>query len=192
MAGSLELRRRAQLLELAALGQAAQRLRDHVALLLRGLSDELPQPCVAEGGHHLLLRLGALAPQPGTYRVEWEHTYAVSSLVEDMRRTWVLDTETKGTGANMVPLEKVQEKRDARPERASRPARRPQARKPRPGRASQKPVERTAPADKTIAPKPSQVTYSHCDDNTFHTHVSDSSHIAHSEVSIHGYTLAAG
>lgn len=61
-----------------------------------------------------------------------------------MRRTWVLDTETKGTGANMVPLEKVQEKPDARPERASRPARRPQARKPRPGRASQKPVERTA------------------------------------------------
>jgi hypothetical protein len=33
-----------------------------------------------------------------------EHTYGVSRLEEDMGRTWVLDTETKGTGANMVPL----------------------------------------------------------------------------------------
>jgi hypothetical protein len=28
-----------------------------------------------------------------------------------MAKTWVLDTETKGTGAEMVPLEKVQQKR---------------------------------------------------------------------------------
>jgi hypothetical protein len=28
-----------------------------------------------------------------------------------MARTWVLDTETKGTGAEMVPLEKVQQRR---------------------------------------------------------------------------------
>ena len=61
-----------------------------------------------------------------------------------MRKTWVLDTETKGTGANMVPLEKVQEKPDARPQRASRPARRPQAAKARPRPASRKPVEKTA------------------------------------------------
>ena len=27
-----------------------------------------------------------------------------------MGKTWVLDTETKGTGANMVPLEKVLKK----------------------------------------------------------------------------------
>ena len=27
-----------------------------------------------------------------------------------MRKVWVLDTETKGTGAEMVPLEKVQKK----------------------------------------------------------------------------------
>jgi hypothetical protein len=27
-----------------------------------------------------------------------------------MRKVWVLDTETKGTGAEMVPLDKVQEK----------------------------------------------------------------------------------
>ena len=36
-----------------------------------------------------------------------------------MSRKWVLDTETKGTGAQMVPLEKVLERR------AGKPARRP-------------------------------------------------------------------
>src|SRR5439155_21702407 len=36
---------------------------------------------------------------------------------EDMGKVWVLDTETKGTGANMVPLEKVLERPDARRER---------------------------------------------------------------------------
>jgi hypothetical protein len=61
-----------------------------------------------------------------------------------MRKTWVLDTETKGTGANMVPLEKVQEKADARPHRAPRPAKRTQAAKPRPATASRKPVEKTS------------------------------------------------
>jgi hypothetical protein len=30
-----------------------------------------------------------------------------------MAKTWILDTETKGTGANMVPLEKALEKRSA-------------------------------------------------------------------------------
>jgi hypothetical protein len=34
-------------------------------------------------------------------------------------RTWVLDTETKGTGAEMVPLEKVQRRSRAREERVS-------------------------------------------------------------------------
>jgi len=34
-----------------------------------------------------------------------------------MGKVWVLDTETKGTGANMVPLEKVLELPDARRER---------------------------------------------------------------------------
>jgi hypothetical protein len=34
-----------------------------------------------------------------------------------MGKTWVLDTETKGTGANMVPLEKVQAKPEPRPRR---------------------------------------------------------------------------
>jgi hypothetical protein len=39
-------------------------------------------------------------------------------------KTWVLDTETKGTGASMVPLEKVQKQPDraaARPRRAHAP-----------------------------------------------------------------------
>ena len=36
------------------------------------------------------------------------------------RKTWVLDTDTKGTGANMVPLEKVLDGDDARPARRRR------------------------------------------------------------------------
>jgi hypothetical protein len=47
-----------------------------------------------------------------------------------MGKTWVLDTDTKGTGANVRPLEKVLEKPDAeepaprrrRPTSASKPA----------------------------------------------------------------------
>jgi hypothetical protein len=58
-----------------------------------------------------------------------------------MAKTWVLDTETKGTGANVVPLEKVLR----RPEEAPEPARRPKRpapsgeaaprRRPRPAKA---------------------------------------------------------
>ena len=33
-----------------------------------------------------------------------------------MAKTWVLDTETKGTGAHMVPLEKVLQKGSRKPE----------------------------------------------------------------------------
>src|SRR5215210_6042018 len=43
-----------------------------------------------------------------------------------MAKVWVLDTETKGTGAEMVPLEKVQKDAEGRP-----PRRRPPARKRR-------------------------------------------------------------
>jgi hypothetical protein len=32
-----------------------------------------------------------------------------------MAKTWVLDTETKGTGANMVPLERVTKRTDPKP-----------------------------------------------------------------------------
>ncbi|HEX2436591.1 MAG TPA: hypothetical protein VHI76_08040 [Solirubrobacterales bacterium] len=44
-----------------------------------------------------------------------------------MAKVWVLDTETKGTGAEMVPLDKVLERKRRAPkrrERASRPRRR--------------------------------------------------------------------
>ena len=44
------------------------------------------------------------------------------------KRTWVLDTETKGTGAQMVPLEKVLEDPSAR----SAPLFVPRKRRPRP------------------------------------------------------------
>ncbi len=39
-----------------------------------------------------------------------------------MAKTWVLDTETKGTGANVVPLEKVQRRPEAPAKRPKRPA----------------------------------------------------------------------
>jgi hypothetical protein len=55
-----------------------------------------------------------------------------------MAKVWVLDTETKGTGANVVPLEKVLTKRSSVPEplfvpRKPRP-RPPEAPAPRPPR----------------------------------------------------------
>ena len=40
------------------------------------------------------------------------------------RKTWVLDTDTKGTGANVVPLEKVLADPDA-PPRSGSPRRKP-------------------------------------------------------------------
>lgn len=68
-----------------------------------------------------------------------------------MGKTWVLDTETKGTGANMVPLEKVQQKADSQPRRArSTRARRPssdrQAAGRRRARNPAEPAHRTATA----------------------------------------------
>jgi hypothetical protein len=52
-----------------------------------------------------------------------------------MGTTWVLDTETKGTGANMVPLERRQ-KRSAAPEPVSVP-RKPKPRAPKPPKRKQ-------------------------------------------------------
>jgi hypothetical protein len=74
-----------------------------------------------------------------------------------MRRTWVLDTETKGTGANMVPLEKVEEKADARPRRVSRSAKSaPAPRAPEPSQASKRKQARTSrkPIQRTATPLP--------------------------------------
>jgi hypothetical protein len=39
-----------------------------------------------------------------------------------MGKVWVLDTETKGTGAQMVPLEKVQKQPSPKPRRRRAPA----------------------------------------------------------------------
>ena len=63
-----------------------------------------------------------------------------------MAKTWVLDTETKGTGANVVPLEKVQRRPEEAPERrAPRPKRSAPSEAPRPHRPKPEP-ERTATA----------------------------------------------
>jgi len=59
-----------------------------------------------------------------------------------MAKTWVLDTETKGTGANVVPLEKVQRRPDEAPER----------RAPRPKRSA--PSGEPAPRRRPIKPEP--------------------------------------
>jgi hypothetical protein len=61
-------------------------------------------------------------------------------------KTWVLDSETKGTGANMVPLEKVLDKPEPtpaprKPARAAEP-KRPQRRDAR--RPAPRPVERSS------------------------------------------------
>lgn len=53
-----------------------------------------------------------------------------------MAKIWVLDTETKGTGANMVPLEKVESNAPtgARPLKRPGPRPRPSERAPEPAR----------------------------------------------------------
>jgi hypothetical protein len=56
-----------------------------------------------------------------------------------MAKVWVLDTETKGTGANVVPLEKVLK----RPEPPERPAKRREATR---DEAPAAPRRRAAPA----------------------------------------------
>jgi hypothetical protein len=64
-----------------------------------------------------------------------------------MGKTWVLDTDTKGTGARMVPLEDVLAKPEAEPE--SRPGRRhpaPRDQPKRPRRTRREAVEKSATA----------------------------------------------
>lgn len=62
-----------------------------------------------------------------------------------MAKTWVLDTETKGTGANVVPLDKVQRQPEAPAEPAKGPKRPAPTgrRKPQPRREN---TERTSTA----------------------------------------------
>jgi hypothetical protein len=64
-----------------------------------------------------------------------------------MAKTWVLDTETKGTGANVVPLEKVQRRPEDAPERrAPRPKRPAPSGESAPPRRPRAQPERTATA----------------------------------------------
>ena len=51
-----------------------------------------------------------------------------------MGKVWVLDTETKGTGAQMLPLEKVQKQPAPKPRRRRAPAPRREREAPEPRR----------------------------------------------------------
>ena len=65
-------------------------------------------------------------------------------------KTWVLDTDTKGTGANMVPLEKVLDKPEPAPARRM-PAKPREPRKAE-RRASRSPAPR--PVERSSTPLP--------------------------------------
>jgi hypothetical protein len=67
-----------------------------------------------------------------------------------MRKAWVLDTDTKGTGAEMVPLETVEE-RNRKPREAPVPPRRDAPKRPartsppKPPRPAERSATRLAP-----------------------------------------------
>jgi hypothetical protein len=62
------------------------------------------------------------------------------------RKTWILDTETKGTGANVVPLEKARDRpADDRPAPPAPPPARPRRTKP---------PEPTRPPQRSAGPLP--------------------------------------
>jgi hypothetical protein len=65
-----------------------------------------------------------------------------------MPKAWVLDTDTKGTGAQMVPLETVEE-RNRKPREAPTPPRREDAPKPASSTAPAKPRR---PAERSATP----------------------------------------
>jgi hypothetical protein len=70
-----------------------------------------------------------------------------------MGKVWVLDTETKGTGANMVPLEKVL-RQPARETEPASPGRKPGT---APGRAQDPPRQsRKADGSRSRSPKPAE------------------------------------
>lgn len=64
-----------------------------------------------------------------------------------MAKVWVLDTETKGTGASVVPLENVQRRPERPEERAQRP------RRPAP-RGRRKPRPRQGEPERSATPLP--------------------------------------
>jgi hypothetical protein len=67
-----------------------------------------------------------------------------------MAKVWVLDTETKGTGARMVPLEDVL----AKPEPAPAPARRKTQRGPSERAPRRAPAAPRPPAERAATPLP--------------------------------------
>jgi hypothetical protein len=70
-----------------------------------------------------------------------------------MAKTWVLDTETKGTGANMVPLDKVEKKKeDAPPRRSARRAKAAPARGPAEADRARRARTSSGPATATALP----------------------------------------
>jgi hypothetical protein len=60
-----------------------------------------------------------------------------------MAKTWVLDTDTKGTGANVVPFEKVLERAEPEPPRR-RPTPAPDPQRSERRRPAPRPLERSA------------------------------------------------
>ena len=68
------------------------------------------------------------------------------------KKTWVLDTETKGTGANMVPLEKVLKKPEPAPATPRRGPPRPLKPKRAERRARRRPAPR--PVERSSTPLP--------------------------------------
>jgi hypothetical protein len=65
-----------------------------------------------------------------------------------MAKVWVLDTETKGTGANVVPLEKV-----VRPPHEREPAPGPPAKRPARARSADAPAPGTPRRPKLAEPE---------------------------------------
>jgi hypothetical protein len=78
----------------------------------------------------------------------------LSRVVEGMS-TWVLDSGTKGTGANVVPLEKVEREADAGPRRLQRPEQGKKRSAPRPrdaGNRQSAPAEPRATSSTALPP----------------------------------------
>lgn len=82
---------------------------------------------------------GSRGARASASRRSRRNTCSCVSRLRCMGKIWVLDTETKGTGANMVPIEKVLEQPSESPSEPVRPSRKRleaaspnEARRPRP------------------------------------------------------------
>jgi hypothetical protein len=88
---------------------------------------------VARDGHDVV-RLDAVAGQLDRRRLHRGHSITSAAKLDVVAKVWVLDTETKGTGAQMVPLEKTLRQPASEParRRAPVPKPRPKERPPEP------------------------------------------------------------